>query len=243
MNSTASRGSPRGRGVGANRREALAEASCFRGEFYECPTARRDELFELVDAVLCVDGAVKSPVDLTLSPDHRRRHGAMYGGLNHGRIDIDRLFCHACRRAKTASQFIPGRPCSFVGVLEPGATSWTAILDAARPGRRCDRGHAPQARSGIPLRQAGDLARARDHHSHPHHQPRQGRAVRVGFVVSGEAAVVHQPAEGPLDDPVSRDDLEALVAWVAAGDLDIDAEDGALVDGLGPIAGVSPGPW
>ncbi|MGW0552288.1 FG-GAP-like repeat-containing protein [Streptomyces altiplanensis] len=34
-----------------------------RGEFYECLTARRDKLFELADAVLCADGAVKSPVD------------------------------------------------------------------------------------------------------------------------------------------------------------------------------------
>jgi hypothetical protein len=76
---------------GAVRREALAEASRFRGEFYECLTARRDALFELSEAVLCADGAVKSPVDLTLLPEHRRGHGAMYGGLNRGRIDMDRL--------------------------------------------------------------------------------------------------------------------------------------------------------
>lgn len=44
-----------------------------------------------MDAVLCADGAVKSPVDLTLLPEHRRGHGAMYGGLNHGRIDVGRL--------------------------------------------------------------------------------------------------------------------------------------------------------
>lgn len=75
----------------AVRREAFAEASRFRGEFYECLTAPRDELFELADAVLCADGAVKSPVDLTLLPEHRRGHGAMYGGLNHGRIDVGRL--------------------------------------------------------------------------------------------------------------------------------------------------------
>ena len=75
----------------AVRREAFAEASRFRGEFHEYLTARRDELFELVDAVLCADGAVKSPVDLTLLPEHRRGHGAMYGGLNHGRIDVGRL--------------------------------------------------------------------------------------------------------------------------------------------------------
>lgn len=59
----------------AARREAFAEASRFRGDFYECLTARRDELFELVDAVLCADGAVKSAVDLTLLPEHRRGHG------------------------------------------------------------------------------------------------------------------------------------------------------------------------
>lgn len=48
----------------AVRRGAFAEASRFRGECYECLTARRDELFELADAVLCADGAVKSPVDM-----------------------------------------------------------------------------------------------------------------------------------------------------------------------------------
>lgn len=44
------------------RREAFAEASRFRGEFYECLTAQRDELLELTDALLCVEGPVVSPV-------------------------------------------------------------------------------------------------------------------------------------------------------------------------------------
>ncbi|MGY5124211.1 NF041680 family putative transposase [Streptomyces nigrescens] len=152
--------------------EAFAGASRFRGEFYACLTSRGDELFELSDAVLCADGAVRSAVDLTLLPEHRRGHGAMYDGLNHGRIDAERLrtavadlplprfpdgrlvlavdvspwlrsdapcsaerlFCHVYGRAKTASQFIPGWPYSFVAVLEMGATSWTAILDAVRLG-------------------------------------------------------------------------------------------------------------
>lgn len=146
------------------REEAFAEASRFRDSFYTCLTARRDELFELV---LCADGPVKSPVGLTLVPEHRRGHGALYGALNRGRIDAerlgtllaglplprfeggrlvlavdvspwlrsdapcsaDRLFCHVYGRAKSASQFIPGWPYSFVAVLEPGATSWTSILD------------------------------------------------------------------------------------------------------------------
>ncbi|WP_159395787.1 transposase [Streptomyces sp. 3211] len=48
-------------------------------------------MFELTDALLCMDGPVVSPVDLTLVPKHRRGHGTLYGALNHGRIDVDRL--------------------------------------------------------------------------------------------------------------------------------------------------------
>ena len=55
-------------------------------------TARRDELFELADARLCVDGPVTSPVDLTMVPEHRRGHGALYGALNRGRIDVEMRF-------------------------------------------------------------------------------------------------------------------------------------------------------
>jgi hypothetical protein len=46
----------------------------------------------------------------------------------------DRLLCHTYGRGKGQAQMIPGRPYSFVAVLEPGRTSWTAILDAQRPG-------------------------------------------------------------------------------------------------------------
>ncbi|MFJ3043464.1 transposase [Streptomyces tendae] len=52
---------------------------------------RSDELFVLADAVLCAPGAVHSAVELTLAPEHRRGHGAMYDGLNEGRIKTDRL--------------------------------------------------------------------------------------------------------------------------------------------------------
>lgn len=64
----------------AVRREAFAEASRFRGELYECLAAPRDELFDFTDAVLWAEGAVTSPVDLALLPEHRRGRGAMYGG-------------------------------------------------------------------------------------------------------------------------------------------------------------------
>ncbi|MFJ7775715.1 NF041680 family putative transposase [Streptomyces yangpuensis] len=69
-------------------REPFAEASHFREDFFACLTMRRDELFELVDALLCADGPVTSPVDLTLLAEHRRGHGALYDALNHGCIDI-----------------------------------------------------------------------------------------------------------------------------------------------------------
>jgi len=46
----------------------------------------------------------------------------------------DRLFCHVYGRGKGNAQMIPGWPYSFVAALEPGRTSWTAILDAVRIG-------------------------------------------------------------------------------------------------------------
>ena len=151
---------------------AFGELARFRRAFYDCLTARADSLFELTDAVLCADGPVTSLVDLTLTAEHRRGHGALYDGLNNGRIDVarlrtdlarlplprtrdgrivlavdvspwlrsdaatsaQRLFCHVYGRAKSASQFIPGWPYSFVVALESGRTSWTAMLDAVRLG-------------------------------------------------------------------------------------------------------------
>ncbi|WP_433445043.1 transposase [Nonomuraea sp. CA-141351] len=77
-------------------RGGLAGLWQFRLDFYACLTTRRDELFELAAAVLCTDGPVRTLVDLALAPEHRRGHGALYDGLNHGRIEIGRL-----RRAMT----------------------------------------------------------------------------------------------------------------------------------------------
>lgn len=71
--------------------EVFAEASCFRDDFFDCLTAREDELFELADALLCADGSVTTPVDLTLVAGHRRGHGAMYDALNNGNVDVPRL--------------------------------------------------------------------------------------------------------------------------------------------------------
>ncbi len=70
---------------------ALGELSGFRREFHRCLTRRADGLFELVDAVLCADGPVRTLVGLSLAPEHRRGHGGLYDAVNNGRIDPDRL--------------------------------------------------------------------------------------------------------------------------------------------------------
>ena len=45
-----------------------------------------------------------------------------------------RRFCHVYGRGKGQAQMIPGWPYSVVAALEPGRTSWTAVLDAVRLG-------------------------------------------------------------------------------------------------------------
>ena len=156
--------------------EPLAVLSRFRLDFHACLTGRRDELFELADAVLCADGPVRNLAGLSLAAEHRRGHGALYDAVNHGRIAIgrlrrslaglplpraadgrlmlavdvsnwlrpgaatspDRLFCHVYGRGKGQAQMIPGWPYSVIAALEPGRTSWTAVLDAIRLGPEDD---------------------------------------------------------------------------------------------------------
>src|SRR5260221_2662248 len=63
----------------------------FRARLYECLTARPDALFELADAILCADHAVTSLAQLSLVPEFRRGHGALYDALAGGQIDQDKL--------------------------------------------------------------------------------------------------------------------------------------------------------
>src|ERR1017187_8482421 len=69
----------------------LAVLSRFRLDFHACLTGRGDELFELAEAVLCTAGQVKNLAGLSLAPEHRRGHGALYDAVDHGRIDVGRL--------------------------------------------------------------------------------------------------------------------------------------------------------
>src|SRR5499427_733678 len=71
--------------------EPVAMLAQFRRDFHGCLTARADELFELADSVLCAGGPVRALAGLSLVPEHRRGHGALYDAVNHGRIEVARL--------------------------------------------------------------------------------------------------------------------------------------------------------
>ena len=172
----------------------------FRREFHACLTARRDEIFELADAVLCAGGPVRALAGLSLAPGHRRGHGALYDAVNSGRIEItrlrrclaglpspraadgrlmlavdvsnwlrpgaatspDRLFCHVYGRGKGQAQMIPGWPYSVVAALEPGRTSWTAVLDAIRLGPGDDEAEVTAAQVREVIRRLADAGHWRD---------------------------------------------------------------------------------
>src|SRR5215207_10726454 len=65
----------------------------FRQEVYQAFGARRDALFDLLDALLTA-GPVPSPVHLSLAPAHRRGHGSLYAALSQGEVSaaaVERL--------------------------------------------------------------------------------------------------------------------------------------------------------
>src|ERR1700745_3442136 len=61
------------------------------GQAYRCLGKRGDALFELADAVLCKQDRVHMLAELSLEPECRRGHGAVYDAVNAGRVDIARL--------------------------------------------------------------------------------------------------------------------------------------------------------
>ena len=82
----------------------LAVLSRFRRDFHACLTARADELSELADAVLCADGPVRNLAGLSLAPEHRRGHGALYDAVNHGADQHRPAAAVAGRAAVTAGR-------------------------------------------------------------------------------------------------------------------------------------------
>jgi hypothetical protein len=70
---------------------ALAGLSRFRVGLLACFTRRGAALFELADGMLCAQGPVRSPVELSLEPEFRRGHGSVCDALARGRISSERL--------------------------------------------------------------------------------------------------------------------------------------------------------
>src|SRR6516165_7142648 len=70
---------------------AVSKLAGFRAEWHRCLGKRRDCLFELADAVLCRQARVHMLAELSLEPECRRGHGAVYDAVNAGRVDIARL--------------------------------------------------------------------------------------------------------------------------------------------------------
>src|SRR6185437_863996 len=63
----------------------------FRGELYRCLTRRADALFEACDAVLCRPERVHMLAELSLEPECRRGHGAVYDAVSCGQVQVARL--------------------------------------------------------------------------------------------------------------------------------------------------------
>jgi hypothetical protein len=112
----------------------LSWLASFRQRLYGCLTGRADALFELTDAVLCADHAVTSLVELSLEPEFRRGHGALYDALAAGSID-EGAFADLLAEVLPVSG-PPRRPLP-VGV-SAGEAEWDVLADTLaelRPGQ------------------------------------------------------------------------------------------------------------
>ena len=98
------------------------------GAAYDAVNAGRVDVARLRWSLACLplpawpDGRIRLAVDVSnwLRPD--------------AVTSPERMFCHVYGRGKGQAQMIPGWPYSFVAALEPGRSSWTAVLDAVRLG-------------------------------------------------------------------------------------------------------------
>ncbi len=66
------------------------------------------------------------------------------------------------------------------------------------------------------------------------------RACGKGFVITGESAVEHEPAVGPLHCPAFRDRCESPAPGGALDDFEVDAEGGGVLEEVFAVAGVDP---
>ena len=100
----------------------------FRRELYRCLGRRRDALFELGDAVLCRPGRVQMLAELSLEPECRRGHGAVYDAVNCGEVRVARL------RRVLAGLPLPAWPDGRIR-LGVDVSPWLRPEAATSPGR------------------------------------------------------------------------------------------------------------
>ncbi len=91
---------------------------------HRCFTRHRDALFALTDAILTA-GLAPSLATLSLQPVHQRGHGSLYGALQHGRMDVERL------RTLVARTVEPQAP----RVFAVDTTTWIRNDAETSPGR------------------------------------------------------------------------------------------------------------
>lgn len=91
--------------------------------------------------MLCENGPVTSPVNLTLLAEHRRGHGALHDALNCGRIDADALrrALAVLSRPKAADDRI---------VLAVDVTNWLRLDAPCSPERLFCHAYGRSGRSG-----------------------------------------------------------------------------------------------
>ena len=175
-------------------RDAVQVLAEFRGGLYRCLTRRGDALFALADAVLCEDRRVTDLAHLSLVPEFGRGHGALYDGLNAGRVQVARL-----RRAVAGLRLPRGRT---------AGSGWRSMSVTG-----CGRTRRP-ARSGCSAmctgggRTPGRWSRGGRTRS----WRRWGRAVELG-------AAAGRGAAGPGDDDcaVTAAQLRDVTRLIAAG--------------------------
>jgi DDE superfamily endonuclease len=76
---------------GQGEEQARGVLAAFRAELFGCFGTYRDTLSEVCDAVLCKQDRVHMAAELSLEPECRRGHGAVYKALNRGQVQVARL--------------------------------------------------------------------------------------------------------------------------------------------------------
>src|SRR5271165_3459641 len=76
---------------GQGEAQARGVLAAFRAELFGCFGKYRDTLSEVCDAVLCKQDRVHMAAELSLEPECRRGHGAVYKALNRGQVQVARL--------------------------------------------------------------------------------------------------------------------------------------------------------